>query len=76
MAAAAVLCIYYRKYCYVFVITSILIGLSRMYLGVHYPSDVLSGWIFGYLTAFVTLRIFKFVSFKYDKLKYFRIFFS
>jgi len=30
----------------------ILVGYSRVYLGVHYPSDILGGAILGYLVAF------------------------
>lgn len=35
---------------------SLLIGLSRVMLGVHWPSDVVGGWSFGLLWVLLTLK--------------------
>ncbi len=37
------------------VLLSLLIGLSRVMLGVHWPSDVVGGWSFGLLWVLLTL---------------------
>jgi undecaprenyl-diphosphatase len=39
------------------VFISLLVGVSRVMLGVHWPSDVIGGWSFGMLWVLLTLRI-------------------
>jgi membrane-associated phospholipid phosphatase len=36
-----------------FIVIALLVGLSRIYLGLHYPSDVLSGYAFGLLIGYL-----------------------
>lgn len=40
-----------------------LIGLSRVYVGVHYISDVIGGWMIGFIWAFIVLLFYT----KYNK---------
>jgi undecaprenyl-diphosphatase len=43
-----------KIYCFtVAMLLTFLVGLSRVWLGVHYPTDVLAGWIVGLIWASV-----------------------
>lgn len=44
------------------ILVVLLVGISRMYLGVHFPHDVLLGWLLGGLVLWATLYFWKPVS--------------
>lgn len=56
-----------KKYSFLFLIFATLMGFSRIYVGVHYPTDVFVGVIVGVMSSIVSFYIVKSLYLKYSK---------
>ena len=56
-----------KKYGVPALILAFLIGISRLYVGVHYPTDVLGGMVMGTLIAVVVVKISELIEKKMNK---------
>lgn len=55
------------KYLWFIFIWPILFGYSRIYVGVHFPVDVLSGYLLGFLIGYSFYKLSQFILEKFDK---------
>ena len=70
MASMALLfSIKYRKYIWIFIGLAVLVSYSRIYVGVHYPSDIMGGWILGMMCGLIGLGCERCVRFFWFKIK-------
>ncbi|MBA0884533.1 phosphatase PAP2 family protein [Flavobacterium undicola] len=55
----------YFKYTFLLFLWPLIFAYSRIYLSLHYPLDILSGYLFGILTGLFVFRIYQFTQIKY-----------
>lgn len=58
---------YYKNLIYLLIVISFIVAYSRIYLGVHYPLDIVCGLTFGALSGFLFYKLSKFLLSRFVK---------
>jgi undecaprenyl-diphosphatase len=64
-AISTVIYLYNKKIGIVFYVATVLIAFFRVFVGVHWPSDIFAGALIGMLTAWIINKLFKKYLYKY-----------
>ena len=55
--AATALTAYFKKYAVILYLFALAIAVSRVYMGVHYPSDIAAGAVIGIAIGYILVRV-------------------
>jgi undecaprenyl-diphosphatase len=58
-AAMTILAYFYRRFLYGAIFIAVIVSFSRIYVGVHYPLDVIAGAAIGALISYLWLRLWR-----------------
>ena len=56
---------YYKNLIYILILVSFIVAYSRIYLGVHYPLDIICGMTFGAFSGFMFYKILNYIIKRY-----------
>lgn len=73
MASTMFICLILRKYykhTYLLFVFPLIFAYSRIYLGLHFPGDILTGYFFGATFGFVFFKLYEYVIAKYNFTKH------
>jgi undecaprenyl-diphosphatase len=68
MAVATFLYLIFKKqikYFWLLFLWPLIFAYSRIYLGLHYPLDIFSGYLFGFFIGYAMYRVYEFTQIKY-----------
>lgn len=55
----------YYNYTYLIFAFPLIFAYSRIYLGLHFPLDIITGYIFGALSGFIFYKLYEYITVKY-----------